>query len=75
MEKSSAKTIWSPYELDITNALQNGENRLEISVIPTQRNAFIYEADHGNKFYKQFKGKKNDLMPAGLMGPVRILVH
>lgn len=69
------KSIWSPYESDITNVLRSGENKLEVTVVPTNRNAFIDEAAKGNKLYKQFKGKENALMPAGLVGPVRILAY
>lgn len=69
------KSIWSPYESDITNGLRSGENKLEITVVPTNRNAFINEAANGNKLYKQFKGKENALMPAGLVGPVRIMTY
>lgn len=73
--KFIGKCLWSPYEQDITDALQNGTNSLEITVTPTRRNAFIYEAAKGNKLFNQFKGMEHNLMSAGLEGPVRIMAY
>ncbi|MEP6926399.1 MAG: glycosyl hydrolase [Ginsengibacter sp.] len=72
--KYAGKIIWEPFQLDITSLLKKGKNNLEIKIIPTQRNEFIHEAITGNKNYEQFKGKENTLMPAGLLGPVKIIV-
>jgi hypothetical protein len=67
--------VYEPYCLNITSLLKAGENTIEISVTSGQLNAFIGEAAHGNPFYKAFKGKESDLMPAGLERPVRILQY
>jgi hypothetical protein len=36
------------------------------------RNKYFGEAIKGNVKYNQFKGKKNTLLPSGLIGPVTI---
>jgi hypothetical protein len=69
----AGKRIWEPFQLDITGLLRQGKNSIEIKIIPSQRNEFIHEGISGNKKYAQFKGKGNTLMPAGLMGPDRII--
>ncbi|MEP7107704.1 MAG: glycosyl hydrolase [Ferruginibacter sp.] len=68
----AGERIWEPFRMDITRLLIPGKNNIEIRIIPTQRNEFIREAIDGNKKYAHFKGKENTLMPAGLVGPVRI---
>ncbi|MFN8256185.1 MAG: glycosyl hydrolase [Bacteroidales bacterium] len=70
--KFAGKRIFSPYILDITAFLQQGTNNIEIRVITNQLNGFIGKANQGDTKYKQFKGKENQLLPAGLLGPVVI---
>jgi hypothetical protein len=72
--RPAGKKIWAPYEFEITGLLQQGENSIEIKITPTLRNNFIYEAGLGNPKYAQHKGQQNSLMPAGLIGPVTVLV-
>lgn len=62
-----------PWEVDITAYLKEGNNDLEILVVPTLRNVLV---GYGQKSpsYKQFK-KKTIRMPSGLLGPVMILVE
>jgi hypothetical protein len=74
-DKTVGHRIYAPYSLDITNFLKKGKNSIEVRVTPCQLNGFIGEAAHGNKLYSAFKGKQNDLMSAGLEGPVYILKH
>jgi hypothetical protein len=72
-EKQVGHRIFAPFNLDITNFIKSGKNTIEIRVTPGQLNDFIGEAVRGNKNYNAFKGKQNDLMSAGLIGPVHIL--
>jgi hypothetical protein len=62
----------SPLTINLTSALLNGENKLEIIVSPALRNRFLGYAQQGDKRYKQFKGKTSALLPAGLVGKVQI---
>ena len=74
--KQAGKRLFAPYELDITSYISDGENLIEIRVIPTQRNYSIGEALKGNPKYAQYKNLERTLMPAGLLGPVTLkLVH
>ena len=66
----AGKLLWAPYQLDITSLLKPGANTLEVRVTPTRRNEFVAEGMRGNPAYKQFKGARNSLLPAGLVGPV-----
>jgi hypothetical protein len=72
-DKLIGHRIFSPYSLDITKSVTSGKNSIEIKVTPSQLNGFIGEAFRGNKNFNMFKGKQNDLMSAGLIGPVNIL--
>jgi hypothetical protein len=56
----------------LNSALLNGKNKLEIILNPALRNRFLGYAQQGDKRYKQFKGKTNSLLPAGLVGKVQI---
>lgn len=82
--------FWSiPMQIDITKALKQGENNLEITVTNVWRNRLIGDAKYKDSFpsangtSKQFKTylstdlalKGNeDLTPSGLIGPVQISV-
>ena len=70
--KFAGKRIFSPYLLDITSLLQKGTNTIEVHVTTGQLNGFIGKAQQGDIHYKQFKGKEDQLMSAGLVGPVAI---
>jgi alpha-L-rhamnosidase len=72
-DKQAGHRIFGPYSLDITNYIKTGKNTIEIRVTPSQLNYFIGEAALGNKNFNAFKGKQNDLMSDGLIGPVNIL--
>ena len=74
-DKPVGHRIYAPYSLEITNFLKKAKNTIEVRVTPGQLNGFIGEAAHGNKLYNAFKGKQNNLMSAGLVGPVYILKH
>jgi hypothetical protein len=73
-------TLWTPpYELDITKALKPGENKIEIEVTNTWRNRLIGdELNPENKttwYNSAFKLKNKPLLPAGLVGDVKLIFH
>ena len=70
--KFAGKKIFAPYLLDITSFLKSGTNSLEIRVTPGQLNGFVGNAKKGDKRYNQFKEKDEQLISAGLIGPVVI---
>jgi hypothetical protein len=71
-EKFAGKRIYAPYMLDITSFLMPGTNHIEVRVTPGQLNGFINNAKNGDRKYAQFKGKEDQVMSAGLIGPVVI---
>ena len=60
-----------PYEIDITNQINSGENIIEIEIIPTLRNRLNGYGKVGGKNWKNHK-RRNIFMPSGLIGPVTI---
>ena len=72
--------VWThPYEVDITQALRKGKNRLEIEVVNTWHNA-LRGLDQGKAPYKgiwtnaKYRTKGNGLLPAGLLSSPRLLI-
>ena len=69
----------SPYEVDITQALKEGENTLEISVVNTWANAFR-GADKGKAPFEgiwanaRYRIPGDVLLPAGLLGKIECVV-
>ena len=70
--------VWTaPYEVKIGHALQKGKNKVEIEVVNTWANA-IRGNDLGTPPYEgiwtnaRYRRPNNDLLPAGLLGPVVI---
>ncbi|HZY35975.1 MAG TPA: glycosyl hydrolase [Mucilaginibacter sp.] len=70
--KFAGKRVFAPYMLDITHLLVEGTNQVEVRVTTGQLNGFIGKAKQGDAHYKQFKNKEDQVMAAGLMGPVII---
>ena len=68
----------APYEVDITDALKKGNNKIEIEVVNTWHNA-LRGADQGKAPYDgiwtnaKYRTKGNDLLPAGLLEPPMII--
>ncbi len=72
-------TIWTyPYRVEVTKALKNGTNKLEIVVSNTWANA-INGADHGKAPFEgiwtnaKYRMKDAGLLPAGLCGRVQMV--
>ncbi|MVM28834.1 glycosyl hydrolase family 2 [Spirosoma sp. HMF4905] len=72
--KSAGQRLSAPYQLDITSFVQPGTNQIQVRVTPTELNGFIGKASTGDKRYSQFKNKTDQLMSAGLVGPVKLLL-
>jgi len=71
-------TLWlPPYELDVTGLLYRGKNILEVEVVNTWHNA-LRGLDQGTPPYEgiwtnaRYRNKGEDLLPAGLLGPVEL---
>jgi len=80
--------IWKkPYQIDITSVIQSGENHIEIRVTNTWWNRLVGDEKYphgfpGNKIdhprtFTTIKAwnAESELMPSGLIGPVRIEVE
>ena len=70
-------TVWTaPYRIDVTSALKKGDNTLEIEVVNTWANA-IKGMDEGVPPFEgiwtngKYRMSEQELLPAGLLGPVR----
>jgi hypothetical protein len=71
-------TVWkSPFRLDVSSALRPGDNLVEIRVVNLWINRLIGDAQPGsNKVTFTARNPytaKSPLVPAGLLGPVRLL--
>lgn len=74
-------TAWRfPYQVDITNAVKKGNNKLKIVVVNTWANA-LQGNDEGKAPFSgiwtngKFRRASKELLPAGLLGPIRISQH
>jgi hypothetical protein len=73
--------LWhAPYQLDITDALQKGNNDIEVRVTSLWRNRIIGDQQPGCKqtytytSYKFYRANSK-LIPAGLLGPVKLKIE
>lgn len=67
--------VWHyPYRKEVSQYLKKGKNRLEITVKPSWLNYWIGQAKKGSTIYKHFRRREQDLLPAGLLGPVWLQV-
>jgi hypothetical protein len=74
----SLGVIWKrPFRVELTKALKNGENKLEIRVTDLWVNRLIGDAQPGVKKLTfttmPFYQANSPLLPAGLLGPVKII--
>ena len=69
----------APYELEITQALRKGKNKIEIEVVNTWHNA-LRGADQGRAPYDgiwtnaKYRTKGDGLLPAGLLAPPELII-
>ena len=69
----------SPFEVDVTSALKEGENTIEVSVVNTWANAFR-GADMGIPPFDgiwanaKYRLPGDGLLPSGLLGPIEWIV-
>jgi hypothetical protein len=74
-------TIWTkPYTIDITKALRDGENEIRIEVSNTWANRligdqYLPEEKRITKTTAPFRLKNKPLLPAGIIGGVRLLIE
>lgn len=66
-----------PYEVDITSALRRGKNTLKVVVVNTWANALLGnergKAPFGGIWTNaNYRMKDQQLLPAGLMGPLQL---
>ncbi|NDW12249.1 DNA-binding protein [Bacteroides sp. 214] len=73
-------TVWTaPLEIEITHALKKGNNELHIEVENTWANA-INGLDNNKVPFEgiwtngKYRRKENNLLPAGLLGPIEIVL-
>ncbi|WP_158944739.1 glycosyl hydrolase [Granulicella sp. S190] len=72
-------TVWkAPYRLDITSALKPGDNLIEARVVNLWVNRLIGDAQPGAPKKYTFTARNpykanSPLLPAGLLGPVRLI--
>ena len=72
-------TLWcAPYMIDITEAIVEGENELEVVVTSTWFNRLVYDAALPETERKTWTvagpSANNELRETGLMGPVRLVL-
>ncbi|MHA4741922.1 glycosyl hydrolase [Dyadobacter sp. MSC1_007] len=68
--KPAGKRLFTPFELNITPFVKQGDNEIEVRITTSRRNGFIGAAAKGDPHYAQFKGLEKTTVPAGLVGPV-----
>lgn len=71
-DEQVARLAYHPFKTDIADHLRPGVNTIRIRLIPPQRNALIAKALAGDKNYSHFKSRADELVAAGLLGPVRL---
>jgi sugar phosphate isomerase/epimerase len=73
------RTLWTPpYSLDITDALKEGENVLQIEVTNTWYNRLVYDSSQPDSLRKTWTirppSKAQPLKNSGLLGPVQLIL-
>ena len=73
--KPAGTLLVTPFQLDITSLVHPGRNQVIIVVTPSLRNRMAGKSRAGDKAYVQFKGREKDLVPQGIIGPVKVLIY
>jgi len=68
--KFAGSLIHTPFILDVTPFLKEGENTISVNVTNAMYNGYVGRANNGDKIFKKLKGAET--MSAGLPGPVNI---
>lgn len=71
---SAGEALVPPYRVRVDNLLQEGENRLSVTVIPSMRNRLVGRGNAGDATAVQYKGKDDTLVANGLIGPVNLIL-
>ena len=72
--KPAGTLLVTPFQLNITSLVKPGKNQVIIVVTPSLRNGMAGKSRAGDKAYAQFKGREKDLVPQGIIGPVKVLL-
>ncbi|GAB3115427.1 hypothetical protein G8770_08740 [Aestuariicella hydrocarbonica] len=70
--KAMARASIPPFVVDITSALQPGDNTIEVEVLPPLVNGFIAKARAQDPRYQHMARADGSAFGAGLPGPVRL---
>ncbi len=68
------RTAFHPFVVDISAAVRAGQNEIEVRVTPPLRNHLVGRALAGDPRREYMKAFADELVAAGLMGPVRVAV-
>ncbi len=71
----SRRLRFPPFELDITDALVDGTNVIEVTVTAPLRNRFVGYGVAGDPAYAQFAGRADGLAAAGILGPASLEIR
>lgn len=71
--KDAGSCFCYPYLLNISDQLKEGNNSIEIHLIPPRLNGLIGKAKAKIREYRNFKKQSDALMASGLIGPVKLL--
>jgi len=70
--KDAGRASFPPFIVDVSDLLHAGENSVDIQVLAPLRNDFVGRALAGDKRYSHMSVYAEQLVAAGLMGPVAI---
>ncbi|MEJ6394612.1 glycosyl hydrolase [Gymnodinialimonas sp. 2305UL16-5] len=63
-----------PYQIDVTDFVEPGQNTIEIAVTPVLYNRLVGYGETGDARWRHFRNR-NGLAPTGLIGPVRLIPY
>ena len=68
--KDAGDAVVPRYAVEVTAVAQGGQNAIEVVLTPPLRNRLLALGDAGDPAAKEFKGKAETRIAAGLVGPV-----